>query len=99
MMKITKKVTFIAKEGHEAQLKKLLEDMVIPSRNEDGCLKYDIFQYENDPKRFIVIESWANEMALEGHKESAHYAHYKSHYEPFTADKDSDHLLILKDII
>jgi quinol monooxygenase YgiN len=97
-MKITKKVTFIAKEGHEQQLSTLLNAMIIPSRNETGCLLYDIFQYENDPKQFIVIESWADEEALEGHKHSKHYLHYKAHYEVHTADKSSDNLKILGDL-
>ena len=94
-MIITKKVTFIAKDGHIAQLKHLLGTMVDASRKEVGCLKYDIFQIEKNPKKFIVIESWENEDALEGHKNSDHYKHYKSHYEPFTEDKYSDELIIL----
>jgi quinol monooxygenase YgiN len=97
-MKITKKVTFIAKEGHEQQLSTLLNAMIIPSRNETGCLLYDIFQYENDPKKFIVIESWADEEALEGHKHSKHYLHYKEHYEVHTENKSSDNLTILGDL-
>jgi quinol monooxygenase YgiN len=95
-MKITKKVTFIAKDDHVAQLKHLLITMVDASRKEVGCLKYDIFQIEKNPKKFIVIESWENEDALEGHKNSEHYKHYKAHYEPFTADKYSDELNILE---
>ena len=94
-MRITKKVTFIAKEGHTEQLKTLLEAMVLPSRAEVGCLKYNIYQIENDPNRFIVIESWENEAALEGHKHSKHYKHYKSHYEVHTAEKFTENLIAL----
>jgi len=97
-MKITKIVNFIAKEGHEKQLSTLLNGMISPSRNEQGCLLYDIFQYEQDPKKFIVIESWADEEALEGHKHSKHYLHYKANYEVHTADKYSDNLNILGDL-
>ena len=60
-MQITKKVTFIAKVGHVTQLHNLLEAMVRPSREEDGCLKYNIYQIESEPNRFIVIEAWENE--------------------------------------
>jgi quinol monooxygenase YgiN len=94
-MQITKKVTFIAKEGHTKQLHTLLEAMVIPSRQEEGCLKYNIYQIESDPKRFIVIEAWEDEDALEGHKNSKHYKHYKSNYEVHTADKFSENLIIV----
>lgn len=97
-MKVTKIVTFIAKEGHEQQLSTLLNGMITPSRNEEGCLLYDIFQYENEPQKFIVVESWVNEEALEGHKHSKHYLHYKSHYEVHTAGKSSDNLNILGDL-
>jgi quinol monooxygenase YgiN len=97
-MKITKKVTFVAKEGHVKQLSTLLNSMIDASRNEQGCLLYDIFQYENNPNKFIVLESWADEEALEGHKHSKHYMHYKAHYEVHTAEKSSDNLNILGDL-
>ena len=91
-MKITKKVTFIAKENDVEQMKTLLHDMVAPSKAEDGCELYDIFQSKNDPKKFVVIESWADEASLEGHKNSAHYKYYKANFEPFCAEKYSEEL-------
>ena len=94
-MTITKSVTFIAKEGSEAKMKELLTAMVVPSKSENGCLFYEIFQYENDKKRFMAVETWENEVALDGHKASAHYKVYKSSYEPFCDDKYSDELEVL----
>lgn len=94
-MTITKKVTFIAKDDHIDQLKTLLESMVMPSRASKGCLKYNIYQIQNDPKRFIVIEAWEDEAALEGHKASKHYKHYKANYEVHTADKFTENLIIV----
>jgi quinol monooxygenase YgiN len=73
----------------------LLADMVAPSKAEKGCLLYEIFQLKAEPSKFLVIESWEDEAALEGHKASAHYAHYKSHFEPFCAFKSSDDLEFL----
>ena len=94
-MTITKSVTFVAKEGDEAKMKELLSAMVIPSKAEEGCLFYEIFQYENDRKRFMAVETWADEAALEGHKTSAHYKVYKSSFEPYCAQKYSDELEVL----
>ena len=94
-MQITKKVTFIAKEDKIKPLKALLETMIIPSREEDGCLLYNIYQVENQPTRFVVVETWENETALDGHKASAHCAHYKSNFEPFTEGKSSENLISL----
>jgi quinol monooxygenase YgiN len=94
-MRITKRVTFIAKDGSEAKMKELLIAMVEPSKLEEGCIFYDIFQYENNPKKFMAVESWRDEVALDGHKASAHYAIYKSSYEPYCESKYSDELEIL----
>jgi len=94
-MTITKRVTFIAKEGHEAKMKELLTAMVAPSKVEDGCIFYDIFVYENNPRKFMAVESWRDEKALDGHKSTAHYAIYKSSFEPYCDKKYSDELEIL----
>ncbi len=94
-MIITKRVTFIAKEGHEAKMKELLTAMVAPSKVEDGCIFYDIFVYENNPRKFMAVESWRDEKALDGHKSTAHYAIYKSSFEPYCDKKYSDELEIL----
>ncbi len=94
-MIITKRVTFIAKEGSEAKMKELLSAMVIPSKAEAGCIFYEIFQYKNNLRKFMAYESWENEAALNGHKTSAHYAIYKSSYEPYCEHKYSDKLEVL----
>ncbi len=91
----TKKVVFVAKEGCIEDLKRLLTDMVKPSRAEKGSLLYHIYQMKEKPDTFVVIETWENEEALEGHRNSSHYKYYKSHFEQFTAEKYSDELIEL----
>jgi len=96
-MTITKRVTFIAKEDEAsiAKMKELLSAMVQPSKAEDGCLFYEIVQYENNPRKFMAIETWRDEAALDGHKASEHYAIYKSSFEPFCEEKYTDELEVL----
>lgn len=94
-MAITKRVTFIAKADGIEMMKKLLSAMVAPSKAEDGCLFYEIFQYENNPQKFMAYESWRDEEALDGHRTSAHYAVYKSSYEPYCEKKYTDELEVL----
>ena len=94
-MTITKRVTFIAKEGCEEKMKELLSAMVKPSKAEKGCIFYEIFQYENNRRKFMAVETWENEAALDGHKASAHYAVYKSSYEPYCEEKYTDELEVL----
>ena len=94
-MTITKKVVFIAKDDTIEELKTLLETMVEASRNEDGCLLYNIYQMKNKPNTFVVVETWENEASLKGHQHTEHYKHYKANFEPFCADKYSDELVSL----
>ena len=94
-MTITKRVTFISKDGSEAKMKELLSAMVKPSQSENGCLLYEIVQYKNNRKKFMAIETWADEKALDGHKASEHYKIYKTSYEPYCELKYSDELEIL----
>lgn len=94
-MTITKRVTFIAKEDGIDKMRELLIAMVEPSKAEDGCIFYDIFQYENKPEKFMAVESWRDEKALDGHKASAHYKIYKSSFEPYCLKKYSDELEVL----
>ena len=92
IMQITKRVTFIAKEGCEEDLKVLLEMMVIPSKMEDGCLDYNIYQYKENPRKFMAVETWESEEALNGHKNSPHYKVYKKYFEQYTENKYTDEL-------
>lgn len=94
-MTISKRVTFIAKEGAEDKMKELLTAMVNPSKIEDGCIFYEITQYENNRRKFMAVESWRDEAALDGHKGTQHYKIYKSSYEPYCETKYSDELEIL----
>ena len=94
-MTITKRVTFIAKDGSAAKMKELLSAMVVPSKAEDGCLFYEIFQYEDNRKKFMAVETWRDEKSLDGHKASEHYKVYKTSYEPFCEKKYTDELEVL----
>ncbi len=94
-MNITKRVTFIAKPDGIEKMKELLSAMVKPSKAEDGCIFYEIFQYQNRPEKFMAVETWRDDTALDGHRASEHYKIYKSSYEPYCLDKYSNELEVL----
>ena len=86
-MTITKQVKFTAKDECIEEMKALLIAMVKPSQDEEGCLFYHITQLKNEPTKFLVLESWRDDEALDFHKNSAHYKHYKLASEPYYTDK------------
>lgn len=41
--------------------------MVEPTVKEPGCIEYDLCQDTADPGRFVMVETWENEAALNVH--------------------------------
>jgi len=63
-----------ALSGHEAEVRSVLEGYLAPTRAEKGCIRYDLFTDDSDPKKFTFIEEWESKADLEAHSQSAHIA-------------------------
>ena len=67
-------VTVIAaikvKAGSEEQALALLSSIVPPTREEPGCLAYDLHQSIHDPSEFMFYERWTSDAALTAHSTS-----------------------------
>jgi (4S)-4-hydroxy-5-phosphonooxypentane-2,3-dione isomerase len=44
---------------------------------EPGIAQFDIFQQQNDPTRFVLIEAYRSPEATAQHKETAHYKKWR----------------------
>ncbi len=65
-----------AKEEHlDAVLAALLK-LIEPTRKEAGCLKYELFQDNNNKNLFIFVEQWESHALLQQHLQSEHIAAY-----------------------
>ena len=69
-----------AKPGKEADLRRVLESFVAPTRQEEGCLRYDLFVDLDHPNKFTFIEEWASRAALIKHGESNHIQEGRKHF-------------------
>jgi len=64
----------VAREGKESQLRALLQGMLVPTRAEQGCESYEL--YESDTKgRFYFDETWESKAALDKHTATPHFKH------------------------
>lgn len=54
-----------AKPGKETELKKLLTDVIEPSRKEKTCLDYRLHQDLNNAAQFVLYETWESKSAHE----------------------------------
>jgi autoinducer 2-degrading protein len=62
------------------------------SREEPGCLRFDVLRHNDNPPRFAFYEVYKDEDAVKAHQQTAHYARWRREIEalqavPRTADK------------
>lgn len=50
----------------------LLIGLVEPTRQEAGCLQYELLQNQANPTDFTFVEEWESHEALDAHLASAH---------------------------
>jgi quinol monooxygenase YgiN len=71
-MTINLTVVLKSKEEFTGKIKELLEKLVENSRQESGCLQYDLHQNIENPTIFILHEVWENKVIFDLHN-SQHY--------------------------
>ncbi len=69
---VTDVATFHARPGKEAELRAALIGLVATTRQEAGCVNYDLHVSAEDPTKFLFHENWTSEALLEAHLASPH---------------------------
>ena len=72
MKTLTVIATFQARPGKEAELRAALLGLLAPTRQESGCLNYDLHASPEDPAKFLFHEIWTGKAALDAHLQSLH---------------------------
>lgn len=63
-----------AKPGSGAIVEDALRALVGPSRNDRGCISYDLYASESAPGTFVTVERWQSKEDLDAHMASSHLA-------------------------
>ena len=64
---------WLAKEGREERVFAILEELAPASRAEPGCRYYQPCRDREDPRRFLIFETYDDDDALRAHSESEHF--------------------------
>lgn len=72
MKTVTVVATFEARPGKEIELRNALVGLVAPTRQETGCLNYDLHVLPGNPARFLFHENWTTKAALDTHLQAPH---------------------------
>ena len=52
------------------------KDLVKASRAEEGNISYDLHQEIGKPNRFVFVESWKSQAAIDEHNASEHFQNF-----------------------
>jgi len=74
-----------AKPGREEDVKKALLALIGPTREEEGCIDYDLHESLEQPGQFLFYENWINDAALNAHLETAHLKELRAKSEALLA--------------
>jgi len=66
----------MTKPGCVTQLKQLLASTVKQTKEDNGCVHYDVFHDQENPIKFFLVETWENNDAYIAHKQSAYYKQF-----------------------
>ena len=61
-----------AKADSVEHVRGILIGVVDPTRNEPGCLSYQLLQNRSDPSDFVFVEEWESAAAEQAHFSTAH---------------------------
>lgn len=63
----------IIKDGELEKVINLYDELVQKTRQEDGCISYELFQDINNENIVTIVEQWESEEHLEAHKKTEHF--------------------------
>ena len=59
------------------------------SVKEPGVARFDVFQQQDDPARFVLVEAYRSSDAPAAHKQTPHYQVWRDTVEPMMAEPRS----------
>lgn len=69
---LTVVAAFKARPGKEEALRIVLQALVAPTLQEEGCLSYDLHESLEDRSQFLFYENWTSRELLDKHLHSSH---------------------------
>lgn len=81
-------VAFIrAKAGMEEELGQRLQALVAPTREEPGCIHYELHRSSEDPAQWMLYENWRSRRDLDLHFETPYLRDFLERAEGLLAEE------------
>jgi len=80
-------VTWMAKAGRETEVAALFQKLTDYSRQEPGCVMYQVHRHKTEARRFFIYEQYKDDAALEAHRTAPHFLQHAKKDLPKIADR------------
>jgi quinol monooxygenase YgiN len=74
-----------AKPGQEDALREALLALIPTTRQEEGCVQYDLHESAEQQGRFLFFENWTSREALDRHLAAPHLEAFKARFDELVA--------------
>ncbi|WP_158978355.1 putative quinol monooxygenase [Cellulophaga sp. L1A9] len=71
-MKIYLSVHIKSKPEHQEEVKAILQNLVVQTLKEEGCIRYDLHQGIDEESTFVFYEIWRDQKALDFHNQTSY---------------------------
>ena len=61
------------KAGKKNDIMSVMSELIEKTRAEAGCIRYDLFESEDNADNLTIIEEWKSRQALEEHFQTGHF--------------------------
>jgi quinol monooxygenase YgiN len=63
----------VVKPAHQKELEKICQAVVDGTRKEEGNVSYELHQDVKNPLKYIILEVWKSQAAIDTHNETEHF--------------------------
>jgi quinol monooxygenase YgiN len=78
---------FLAFEGKQQELLTALHSLMEPTHKEAGCVRYELNQGCDEPRRITFIEKWKDRDAFDQHCATTYIAKFFDHVRPMLVEQ------------
>ena len=72
-------------EGQLGEFVEYMREMIATTKQEDGCIAYDLYEAADGSGKVVMIEMWESKEALDRHMESDHFKKFVPGGKAYTA--------------
>ena len=78
---------FIVKADKREELLQLAQSMLAPSRAEEGCNSYKLYEDSSKKNSFLFFEEWQAQEAIEQHFQTPHFQEFMQKFSEMVEGK------------